>query len=161
MEIIAFPPLIELTAYGGNFATYDAAVYDIFKRDLVDRKLEFQGREISLKKNPITNGREATYYHLTHDGEVESDRIPNLERMSKIEFIRLIIDNCDRDCCKVWRNKRGRDERILIFHEEVGYLVVLADRIEYLLFWTAYPVTREHTKRKLLKEYNDFIKGSL
>jgi len=33
------------------------------------------------------------------------------------------------------------------------YLLILDERKEYILFWTAYLVTRKHQKRKIEKEY--------
>jgi len=65
---------------------------------------------------------------------------------------------------KIWENVRRRNEkRILLWFEAVEYLVVLAkrkDRItgrEYILPWTAYPVTRSHRKDKLQKEYENTL----
>ena len=55
-------------------------------------------------------------------------------------------------------NKRGNSERILIFHEDESYLVVLEDRGKYILPWTAYLVEYENRKRKLMVEYQNYIK---
>ena len=46
--------------------------------------------------------------------------------------------------------------RILIWLESEQYLVVLTDRGEYILPWTAYQVTRDHQQRKLQKEYEKY-----
>ncbi len=54
-------------------------------------------------------------------------------------------------------NKRGSDERILIALPDFSYLVVLADRGDFVLLWTAYPVEHDHQKRKLWKECNAWI----
>ena len=32
-------------------------------------------------------------------------------------------------------------------------------RSTYILFWTAYPITNEHNKRKLYKEYEEYKKA--
>ena len=39
------------------------------------------------------------------------------------------------------------------------YLVVLEIRQDYALLWTAYPIERQHTKEKLLKEYEGYKKA--
>ena len=39
------------------------------------------------------------------------------------------------------------------------YLVVLAKRRDYILFWTAYPVLRDHRKKKLNKEYKEYLEA--
>ncbi len=55
---------------------------------------------------------------------------------------------------KVWENRRRREKRICLWFEQESYLVVLADRGDYILPWTAYPVERPHSQRKLQKEYD-------
>jgi hypothetical protein len=60
---------------------------------------------------------------------------------------------------KVWRNQRGREERVCLWFEEADYLVILAERGDYILPWTAYLVEQSHRKRKLLKEYEDCRRG--
>lgn len=66
-----------------------------------------------------------------------------------------IICRTPRRCTTNFRHyvRRHNERRILLWFEEYEYLVVLAERNGYCLLWTAYPVTRDHGKRKLLKEY--------
>jgi hypothetical protein len=44
--------------------------------------------------------------------------------------------------------------------ETQEYLVILADREEYILPWTAYVVDRPHQKRKLQKEFEEYQKST-
>jgi hypothetical protein len=37
--------------------------------------------------------------------------------------------------------------------------VVLAKRKGYILFWTAYLISKEHRKKKLIKEYEEYKKA--
>jgi len=78
--------------------------------------------------------------------------------MERIGFPKPIIDFSDNEKIKVWRNRRGTSERILLFHEEEKYLVILEDRKDYILPWTAYTVEENSRLRKLLAEYQDYIK---
>ncbi len=153
---LVLPDLLLLNSYAGDFEAYLNAVYRIFFVDFVDSKPTFEGRRLGLKKHPITDGREATFYHMTHEGEDESNRTPDFRRMERIGFPRPMIDDSGHICLKVWQNKRGRDTRILIWHETEEYLVVLNDRGDYILPWTAYMVTQRHKKLKLLKEYEAY-----
>ena len=73
-----------------------------------------------MKKYPLVNEMEYTFYHITHKGTDEDNRLPVISRM---------------------------------------YLVVLEIRQEYALLWTAYPIERQHTEEKLLKEYEDYKKA--
>ena len=78
--------------------------------------------------------------------------------MERIGFARPIIDFSDDRNIKVWRNKRGTKNRILLLHEEEKYLVVLEDRQDYILPWTAYFIEYDNHLCKLLAEYQEFIK---
>ena len=44
-----------------------------------------------------------------------------------------------------------------LVHER--YLVILADRGEYILPWTAYLVEQPHRQRKLQREYEEYWKS--
>lgn len=43
--------------------------------------------------------------------------------------------------------------RWLVASEHVHHLVVLDDRGDYVLLWTAYPVEQDHGRRKLRRRY--------
>lgn len=152
------PDIITLEEYGGDFKTYLDVIYSVFKVDFVDTKPTFEGKRLGLKKLPIVDGRECTFYHFTHEGKDESNRTPCLRRMERMPFPRPMIDNSRNQNLRVWRNKRGADNRILIFHEGENYLIVLADKGEYILPWTAYLVNYGNQKRKLLAEHESWAK---
>ena len=78
--------------------------------------------------------------------------------MERIPFPRPMIDNSNHTDLRVWRVKRGSKERILIFSETEQYLVVLEDRGEYILPWTAYYIEYPNKIRRLIKEYEEYIK---
>lgn len=153
---IKLPELIFLETYGGNFQMYLEAVYLIFKNDFIMNSVFFKGKKLGLKKMPISQGKEATFWHFISEGENEETREPDIRRMERISWPKPIISFSECSDLKVWKNKRNGKDRILIFHEAESYLVVLADRGSYILTWTAYLVTKEHRKRKLLKEYETY-----
>ena len=153
---LELPDIITLEEFGGNFSAYFEAVYKIFKNDFVESRPVFEGKRIGLKMHPYIDGKEYTFYHFTHDGDIETERIPNLRRLERIPFPRPIIENAAHPYLKVWRNKRGRSNRILIFHENESYLVVLEDRDEYILPWTAYLVEENHRRQKLIAEFHAY-----
>jgi len=150
------PEIITLEEFGGDITTYFDAVYHIFKRDFVESRPLFEGRRLGLKAHPLIEDKEYTFYHFTHDGNIESERLPNLRRMERIPFPRPMIDHSKHPYLKVWRNKRGNKERILIFHEAESYLVILEDRGEYILPWTAYLVENKNRAKRLLAEYKAY-----
>ena len=156
---LQLPDIITLEEYGGDFSSYLEAVYAIFRRDFVDSRPVFEGTRLGLKKHPFIDGKEYTFYHFTHDGDIEKERLPNLRRLERISFPRPMIDNSTHPFLKVWRNKRGTNERILIFHEDESYLIVLEDRGDFILPWTAYLVEYKNRRIKLMEEYLAYKKA--
>lgn len=158
-EKLVLPSKILLEEFNGVFEDFFNAVYTVFKNDFVDSQPNFRGKRLGLKKHPYVDGKEYTFYHITHEGDIESERIPDLRRMERIPYPKPMIDNSDDSDLKVWENSRGNDRRILIFHEQESYLVILADRGEYILPWTTYYIQYKNRKEKLLKEYEDYLKA--
>lgn len=150
------PPLMLLSDYQGNWEIYIQALYKHFHHDFITRHLLFQGIKISLKRYPLEQGKEATFWHLISEGKVESERIPDLRRCERIRWPRPIIENSTDVMIKCWKNQRKGETRVCIWLEEEDYLVILAERKGYLLLWTAYLVTENHQKRKLQKEYENY-----
>ena len=87
-------------------------------------------------------------------GKVEYPRTPDLRRCERIRWIRAIIEHADDQSVLVWENNRGGNQGILLWLKSQDFLVVLGRRSQgYAMLVTAYPTNREHTRRKLLKEY--------
>lgn len=154
------PPLVFFSDYGGDWHAYLDAIYDWFKQDFIDGKPVFQGRRLGLKRHPMTHGKEATFWHMIQEGDIEEDRTPDFRRCERIRWPRPIIEHDGNPVIKVWRNQRGREERVCLWLEQENYLVILADRGEYILPWTAYLVEQPHRQRKLQREYEEYCRKS-
>jgi hypothetical protein len=154
------PPLVLFQDHHGNWERYVEVLYRYFKQDFVDNTASLRGTRVAVKRNPMEQGKEATFWHLISEGKVEGERLPDMRRCERIRWPRPIIEHADEPVIKIWENKRKRETRICIWFEDVEYLVVLASRKGYVLLWTAYPVTWAHTKRKLQKEYEAFLKAN-
>jgi hypothetical protein len=135
--------------------TYLERVYEIFYQDFVVNKPQFYKR-VGLKRHPLRNNREATFWHFTTFGEIEDEREVDLARCERIHYPKNIIENFDDADVKCWKNRRGNNINILLYFERENYLVVLSDRGEYVLPWTAYIVTYANQRRKLLREYEEY-----
>lgn len=150
------PELLLLADHGGDWERYEAALYEVFKRDFIDSKPIFRGTRLGLKKYPLSKGKEATFWHFISEGKTEEERIPDLRRCERIQWPKPIIENDGCGEVKIWKNHRGSEQRICIWLEPENYLVVLADRGKYILPWTAYLVEQPHRQRKLEKEYEEY-----
>lgn len=154
------PPLILLSDHGGDWESFFETVYASFRADFEDSRPVFRGVRLGLKKHPLLKGKSATFWHMISEGEVESERLPDLRRCERIQWPRPIIEASDDPNIKVWENRRKNRTRICLWFEAVDYLVILEKRDTYMLPWTAYLVQEEHTKRKLEREYQAFLKAS-
>ena len=158
-DYLELPERLYYDNFGGNITAFIEAAYRIFKRDFVTSHPNVDGKPIRMKKYPLVNEMEYTFYHITHEGTDEDNRLPVISRMEYVPFPRPMIDNIKHPYLKVWMNARKGKDRMLIYHEAEEYLVVLEIRQDYALLWTAYPIERQHTKEKLLKEYEDYKKA--
>jgi len=151
--------LVLLKDFKGNWDAYLDAIYTYFKQDFIEHKPVFQGRRLGLKRHPLSHGKEATFWHMIQEGTVEEERTPDLRRCERIRWPKPIIEHDEDPKVKYWVSVKNKEDRIHIWLEEENYLVVLADRNGYLLPWTAFLVTREHTRKKLMRECEVYWKN--
>lgn len=145
------PALMLLADSGGDWQRYVEAIHAAFRADFITDHPEFEGRRCACKRHPMIDGKEATFWHLISEGSVEADRLPDLRRCERIRWPRAMIERSP-DQVRVWRSERPGDQRIVVALADFSYVVVLADRRDYVLLWTAYFVEHEHRRTKLRKE---------
>lgn len=97
---------------------------------------------------------------MTSEGDVESERLPDFARYQRIGWPRLLLDEFsvthpDRSSGRIvwWMNRRGSEDRYLIALSDYSYVVIVAERADYVLLVTAYPVEFEGRRRKLRAEF--------
>lgn len=154
MAISWLPPLILLNHYGGDWEAYCEAIYDHFCKDFLGSNPPvFRGMPVRLKRHPVEQDKEATFWHFISEGAVETDRTIDFRRCERICWPRAFIDNVNDPALKVWDQEIRGEVRTHIWCEEHGYLLVIANRSGFVLPWTAYSVTRDHERRKLEKRW--------
>lgn len=153
------PQLEPFSSHGGNWENYLAFIYSVFCADFRDSRPSFRGVPLALKRQPVIADKEATFWHIISEGNVEKERIPDMRRCERIRWPKPSIENCDDDDVKVWTENRGRERRTHVWLEPESYLVVLNHRKGYTLLWTAYFVQRDHERRKLNQRYDRYKNG--
>lgn len=156
------PEKICLEDYGGNYKAYIDAIYAVFERDFILHKTKFGSHKLSLKFNPKFQDRAYTFYHMTHKGEVEQDREPDLRRCECMPWARPTIENVENWGLKFWRQSRQKSKNrvcITLETEDETYFVVLEVRDTYVLLWTAFLSEYSHQSSKKIKEYTDWKKN--
>ena len=151
-----FPDLLCLEDYSGDFSSYFQAVYNVFETDFIKSYPRYNNCKVAVRKYPEVEGLHRTFYHITHEGEDENDRKPDLRRMERIRFPKFIIDNNQHDEILIWKNRRGKDKRVLMLNDNQNYIVILTERKNFYLFITAYYIEQNHRKRKLIKEHEAY-----
>lgn len=153
------PALVLFGDHGGDWPRYLEVLYRYFQDDFITSKPVFRGEKLALKRHPMIQGKEATFWHIISEGRQEAERLPDLRRCERVRWPRPVVDHADASELKVWCNDRHGEERVCLWFEAQDYLVVLARRNGYLLLWTAYPVTEEHRRRKLRREWGSSQKS--
>lgn len=132
------PPLVPYDEEG-DWDEYLERVYAIFKKDFIDSRPMFRGVRLGLKRHPEIDGKAATFWHMISDGPEEAKRVTKFERCAPVAWPRAVIDAAgDASRVNCWAYRRGREDRIGLALKDFSYLVVLADRGDYVLPWTAY-----------------------
>jgi len=147
------PDLITLNEYDGDWPEYCEAIYSIFHRDFVASKPTYPPKRFALKRHPEYDGKAATFWHLISTGKDEEERTPDMRRCERIAWPKPMIEAIGNGEVCLWRNSRGRSERILIAVEDFSYVVVLDDREDFVLLWTAYYVEYPNKRRRMKQEY--------
>ncbi len=156
MAIDWLPPLVMLNQHGGDWDAYCDAVYRHFCRDFLEgAALTFRGLPVHLKRHPVEQGKEATFWHFVSEGQVEADRTIDLRRCERICWPRALIENVGDPDLKVWDQEIRNETRTHVWCEEHDYLLVIAHRNGFVLPWTAYSVTEGHERRKLQKRWQN------
>ncbi|MCC7455240.1 MAG: hypothetical protein IT222_13810 [Crocinitomix sp.] len=155
---LVFPDLIYFEDYDGNFKSYFDAVYRIFSSHFLKSTPYFEGVRVTAPRYPEVDGLSRTFYHITHQGDNEQNREPDIRRMERIRFPKFKIENHPHAELLIWEKEMGRDIRIHILNVSESYLLVLNRRKDYLLLWTAFYIEHNHTLKKKLKDYEAYKK---
>lgn len=151
------PELVTLEVYQGNWGYYLEVLYSFFKDDFINKIPRFNGLGVGIK-HELLNGKEITFWHIISEGDVETERIPNIRRCERIRWPRPIIEYSNAPEIKIWEIEKKRSKRVYLWLELYDYLVVLIKKSSYYLLLTAFPIEYEHYRNKLRKEYDDYKK---
>lgn len=149
------PPLVSLVDYDGDWNRYVDALYEHFCRDFVASAPQYAGQRVRLKRHPVTDGKEATFWHLISEGKEEKSRTPDIRRCERIRWAHPLIECVGTDRVRHWSNARKGETRIVIALPDFSYIVVLSRRKDYMVLWTAYCIEQQHRREKLRKEYEN------
>lgn len=146
---------------------YHDRAYKIFKKEIIDGKLSFRGKEVKTRDYPIIDNKAQSFFHIISEENKKGMiiRIYKQERVRFIPYISEMIKNynecqtCNNTCSKikVWSAPYKRNViRTKLFLVDEDYIIILEERKVYYLLVSAYVVDRPDRKIDLLKEYNKY-----
>ncbi len=143
-----------------SFEEYYETVFQVFKTDFMDSRPIFRNKPIGLQKEPMVNGKPQTFHHMTtEDNKDKSARIISKERCERIKWNRPIIES-NYVGLKIFKeNRKHNRKNVIIWFQEVDYVIVLREAPTYFVFITAYPITKKHKKDLLQKSYEKYKKA--
>ena len=152
------PDPLQYSDFNGNWERFIEAVYRIFEGDFKESRPSYNERSLTFDSR-IEQGKEVAFWHIVSSIDPNTkDRVPDLRRCERIPWPRPIIEHPDDDVLMVWKNKRGRDTRVLLWLEKLDYLVVLSEKSRAVIIVTAYCTDRRHTRAKLVKDRDRYLK---
>ncbi len=158
------PPLVLLSDSGGNWQKYLELLYHYFEAGFIRSKPSWPGKRVGVKRRPEEQGKAATFWHFISEGSVETDRLPDLRRCERIRWPKPVMESFDNAQPETdirivwWKSQRGTNESYVLAVADFSYVVIVADRGDYVLPWTAYCVEKTHRQNKLRKEYENYWK---
>lgn len=162
MPSLNLPELVLLKDDHGDWNAYLARLYACFTGDFVVSKPHWPGKRVGLKRFPVEQNKEATFWHFISEGETEADRKVDLRRCERIRWPKPVMEAFpntkpdDQSPILWWKSKRRTNERYVLALPDFSYVVVVDDRGDYVLPWTAYTVEKDHRREKLRREYDSY-----
>lgn len=157
------PKIITLEEFDGDYEKYVNHLHEIFLNDFARTKLKIDDKPIYYDDRVLDgSGRCECFIHITTcEDAVTKDRNFDPRRCERLVWVKPTIENrADEVSVKIWGVRKKGKNKLNILIESERYHVVLTKYNKSYVLNTAYYVDRNHTLRKLLKEYNRESKPS-
>ncbi|TEU30458.1 hypothetical protein [Alkanindiges illinoisensis] len=159
------PELLLFKDSNGVWSDYLEKLHQQFILDFVHSVPQWENKRVALKRHPEYDGKSATFWHMISTGDDEAERTPDFRRCERIAWVRCMMDHFSETPHGVasqvvwWKEKRGAKEwRYVLSLSDFSYMVIVADRGNYVLPWTAYYVEHEHQRKRYKKKWQEFWK---
>ena len=151
--LIAFPTKLPASA------DLEPQAYAVYQTDFgpAATRVPFKEAHIEVERHPhkANAAREYTYWHMVTEGQPESARItPMLDRLARVPWVRVVLENKTHVDIKFWANARGADRHFCLWHPKLNFLVVVKQTATAYLLKTCYCPEPDRI-RKLHAEYRE------
>lgn len=153
------PPLL---VFGGDWDRCCGEAYAIFSRDFLERTASCLGTPVHVDKRKIGSDKVESFWHVTSTTDrATGNKLPDINRLVRIRWIRALIDNASAADVLCWRYKEGNGPvRVYIWARDAEFVVILEEIMgrKFLRLVTAFIVGYDSKKRDLMKRYDDRIR---
>ena len=80
-------------------------------RDFIKHKAHFDRFQLHYRYHPAYQDRPYAFYHMTHTGLDEDNRLPDLRRCERMPWTRLTIEEAGSRCGRRGRYIKNKDRR--------------------------------------------------
>jgi hypothetical protein len=160
VELNSLPLMICLEDFGGDYSAYIDAVYQVFFRDFIQHRATFGSHKLHLRYHPTFQERPYAFYHMTHKGDIEDQRLPDLRRCERIPWARPTVEQTEKLGLRFWEQTERRNGRRVCIWLDVDngddYFVILYVHRHYVRLLTAFYGGAPNYARKRKKEYEQW-----
>ncbi len=148
-------------------------LYDIFHRDFVAQKTYLNTTiYIDPKSNQKDDGKERVFWHLTtrkhkykklvdRQGRIIEERLLDYDRASRIQWVKIIIENHSVDKIKLFYYfEQSGQIRLYLWAYEDDFIVILeklGKSSSYLV--TSFYIDKRFNRDTYAKRYDDYVKN--
>lgn len=144
------PALLSSSDHDGDWIRFLDAVYECFRVSFVTSRPNLGTKPVGISKELREDGRHEVFWHIICGDDGDE---PIHERCAHMPWPRPLIEEVPNPRALAWSEKRGRRSRTLVVPVDFRYVVVLEEAMTHFLLVTAYPVTRGHTRKNLIKRF--------
>ena len=142
-----------------NWVAVQNKAYNFFLNDIVYRFFKFKGKRTYGSACGEARCHWERFEHIITKGDDEEERIPNIDRLKRITWIRPLIElNCNCEDYKVFPDTTKKNKkRWCIWCSKTNFIVILEDKGKNFRLITAFIVLYKNKRNDLETDYKNYI----
>lgn len=86
------PDMVYMHKFRGEESQFVDTLYTYFTKDFIEFPPFFRQTKLGLKRYPLRDGKEATFYHMTTCGHDEDSRTLEPKRCERLRWAKPVIE---------------------------------------------------------------------
>lgn len=155
---LALPKIMDFASCGKSQNDYLNDLYALFISDFQTNTTSLLGDRVMSYRDPITNGKEYTFNHITKLDDSAPGSI-DYNRCKKIPWLSAILKSCPTPEVKCWffetLYRKKTVTRLKVWYEAGNILLILQPKGSIYYLITSYTKAGQRNIDKLNREYTD------